>query len=111
MKKEQRAVYVELAAIEFRSLLIERDEQGNPPESLSLCGVCRHAEWSGMCNELYPVCQHPLAFRDYRLEEAWAWEPGVDCWGFRPAFSVSDIAEYVGQRLQGLRVALPEAVR
>ena len=102
MKKALRIQYLALTEINLPPLSTTVDF------SLCLCSICKHAEWSGgACEDSYVTCKHPLADKGVAaLEEAYACEGG-DCWGFRPNIAIADLAEYVGQRLQGAKVALP----
>ena len=80
MKREQREVYITLS-----------DEI-----NFTLCSFCKYE--AGGCG--VSECKHPLA---YRFEDSWGYygmEPGDDCWGFRPKFSVEDCADIVGIALQ-----------
>jgi len=108
MKNPQRQVYLALSQIALPS----RDPVHFPGDAgpLCLCAFCKYATWSGDgCTDSWLTCDHPLADRVGAFEEAYAWESGVDCWGFQPTHPVDVIADYLGQRLQGQVVTLPPA--
>ena len=85
MNKEQRLIYRELAS--------ELD--------WLICDFCKfntcYCEGESPCDCGEPSCKHTLG---YRLEEQWGYgygiEPGNDCWGFRPAYSIDFISDIVG---------------
>jgi len=62
----------------------------------SLCAFCKYAEFQGC--ECGVACDHPLGDRlpacDFALDS------GEDCWGFRPAYSVTFMADIVGIMLE-----------
>lgn len=67
-----------------------------------LCAFCKYSECQiGIspcdCGESY--CVHPL--KDHLPhDDNYGLEPGNDCWGFRPVFSVELCADIVGILLQ-----------
>ena len=70
MKKEHRAVYLELREL--------------------LCSFCRYGLWEGDCCDGYYECKHPLYERSSAFEGMAAEmgsSSGEDCWGFRPCVS------------------------
>jgi len=107
MNKVRRAAYVALAAVYLPS----RNPELFPDDigAYGLCHLCKYADWQGSdCYESQLDCRHPLADKvaSDMFTEAWAWEPGHDCWGFRSLYDVDTVAEWVGQRLQGADVRL-----
>ena len=112
MKKEKRQVYVELTKLRLPPL--------NEPIAWTnvawasgftcLCLFCKYALWRGAdCESFYPECRHPLNVKErtFYFEEAPGWIPGQDCWGFQSAYPLEVVADYIGQRLEGKKVALP----
>ncbi len=96
MKREQRAGYLGLTTIDL-------PRGGNP----IMCTFCRYGEYLGGCKDGYYECTHAL------LDRTWDFEPmmesvmesagaAVDCWGFRPCFSIDVAADIVGYWLQGM---------
>jgi hypothetical protein len=61
--------------------------------SWELCSFCKYNRCEGSPCEGFGegCCTHPL---DHRFSEYV--EPGDDCWGFRPEYSVSICADIVG---------------
>jgi hypothetical protein len=85
MKSTQREVFIEVAC--------EIDG--------SLCSFCKYAEWSGSCCDNECECGHPIAekvIQHTRYETSFEMTtcPGEDCWGFKPAYPISDVADIVG---------------
>jgi hypothetical protein len=78
MKREQRDVYLNLT----------RELDGG-----CLCSFCKYALWSGGCDDAEVECNHSI-------ESVWEDKefpyPGMDCWGFRPKYSLPVIADIVG---------------
>lgn len=82
MKKEQRQVFIELAAA----------------VNWTICSFCRYS-WSegSICSDTgFLECQHPIeiigeSFNDGNMSDA-----GEDCWGFRPSVNASTVADIVG---------------
>ncbi len=94
MNKEQRAAYLGLTEVEFG------DFRFNNP---IMCTFCCYSEWPECGSDAEPDCKHPLwavnePCRDGILEDTGI---AVDCWGFRPAFSIEVAADIVGIWLQG----------
>ena len=85
-----------------------KPKMGAPCET-SLCAFCRLAECSGQCGDTEMDCLHPLdaVSEGDPVSGPLGYEPGHDCWGFRPSLPVEAVAEFVGQRLQGLFVEMP----
>ena len=82
MKKQAREIYIDLS-----NEIV-----------WSLCAFCRYSECSGsICDCVEIECHHPLEQVPGHDEEP---EPGADCWGFRPGYSVSFVADIVGICLQ-----------
>ena len=78
MKAEQRAIYFELT-----------NEIG-----FELCAFCRHsATYGSACDCIETECHHPIENVPGHDEYL---APGDDCWGFRPKYTVSFIADLVG---------------
>lgn len=81
MKKEEREAY--LAVIEL--------------VKAPLCTLCSYSDWvGGDCADSYNECQHPLDRLSWEKWHEEMLEPGVHCWGFRPAAPMSVIADIVG---------------
>lgn len=82
MKREQREIYLVLA-----------NELDSP-----MCTFCKYSKWEGSpcTDDAYCECQHKLD-KEFDLfmggDSKW---PGDDCWGFRPAAHLNDIADVVG---------------
>ncbi len=67
-----------------------------------MCSFCRYAAWLGGCQEQECECEHPLADKSWNFEnEIENAMEGLDCWGFRPAYSREDAADVVGIWLNG----------
>ena len=113
MKAVQRGVYLELARTPIPWPEWGKDglpAMGKPYQSC-LCVLCKLARWEGHgpCDDTgYYRCRLNIP----AINDASDWgglgaEPGHDCWGFRPLFSVDTVAEFVGRRLRGEFVELP----
>ena len=109
MKKEQRRVYVEFTKIGLPSLAEGFDGETG---FTCLCQFCKYAKWFGNnCEDMYVECHHPLnrQGRTLYFEESPGSFSEQDCWGFRSAYPLAVVADYIGQRLEGQKVALPQA--
>lgn len=65
-----------------------------------LCSFCSYSRCEtgySPCDTGEPYCTHPL---EYRMNHLFEFSTGDDCWGFRPAHSVSFITDIVGIILQ-----------
>ena len=81
MKKDKREIYLILTA--------EVDA--------GLGGFCKyHHCWGSACDGGYAECEHPLQYRVPHYDDSECECPNTDCWGFRPRFKVSDVADIVG---------------
>lgn len=81
MKRDQRLPYVELAN----------------EICWTLCSFCRYADWQGCgCDDGWMECKHPVPAISDPVGNGPGPEPGDDCWGFRAALNVSDMADVVG---------------
>lgn len=89
MKKEQRAIWQQLANI--------------PNERTSgLCSWCKFSKWSGSacCDDVDMKYTHPI---DKIAEHAWDVWGGDDCWAFRPLCTFESFVDAVGLCLQGIQ--------
>lgn len=78
MKSKEREVYISLSeAVNW-----------------TLCGFCRYQMGGCDCQD----CKHPLVERLSDSNEGIS--PGCDCWGFRPAHKLNDLADIVGTYLE-----------
>ena len=61
----------------------------------NICSFCKFAESHGCgCDS---ECQHPLCDRvGFPHWDDGFFEPGDDCWGFRPEYDVSTVADIIG---------------
>lgn len=65
---------------------------------LSLCHMCKFAEWTGSpCDHCDVECFHKI---DKIAENAWNVWQGDDCWAFRPWLPLDEITDIVGVLLQ-----------
>lgn len=68
----------------------------------SLCSFCKYANWiGGSCCDSEVECAHPIAekvIQHTRYETSFEMTtcPGEDCWGFRSAYPISEVADIVG---------------
>lgn len=100
---KRREVYYNLSQV----ILPSEDISRFADSESSLCHFCRFALWTGICEDTELFCQHPLeGMGRWACDDVW---DGYDCWGFRPwpHLTPDIVAEWVGQRLQGLHVRLP----
>ncbi len=83
MKKEQREIYNKLL--------------GLLTPGYGLCNICRFALWEGACETADLTCLCGIENIEENADDVWQ---GSDCWAFRPLWSLEDIADMVGLRLQ-----------
>jgi hypothetical protein len=92
MKAEQRERWLALTRID-----LPKPFNGN----ISLCHMCRYAEWDGYdcrCADLDCSCGLDVIVDN--CENVWA--DSCDCWAFRPYYVYEDCVDAVGLFLQGL---------
>jgi len=89
MKREQRQIYLELGDIIGGGLD-------------SFCKYAVHCSNGSICDEgetWLDECKHPLKYKfgfDSGFFDDTCECPMTDCWGFKPKYTVSDIADIVG---------------
>lgn len=64
----------------------------------SLCNMCRHAYFSGGCEDAELECECGIESIEENCYSAWE---GSDCWAFRPRFVYEDCVDALGLALQG----------